>query len=182
MSDLICRKTMMRCQTPSMCSPFGGCQAGVLVQTDVRYAADAQDEPAGEDVRGRIVAAYGKGRWLREYDALVAERDQLRAEVEAGEQWRTLALQFDHHRMMALSHLKAVVSNPNASNIQACQAFLEAGPVRGHVVEQLMAADAIESIVHYVVSKSDQDVLRRIVLEKRREAGLEAAMAAKEGV
>lgn len=48
-----------------------------------RVDTDAQDEPAGEDVRGRIVAAYGKGRWLREYDALVAERDQLRAEVEA---------------------------------------------------------------------------------------------------
>lgn len=26
MSDLICRKTMMRCQTPGMCSPYGGCQ------------------------------------------------------------------------------------------------------------------------------------------------------------
>jgi len=26
MADLICRTTMMRCQTPGMCSPFGGCQ------------------------------------------------------------------------------------------------------------------------------------------------------------
>ena len=26
MSDLICRKTMMRCQTPGTCSPYGGCQ------------------------------------------------------------------------------------------------------------------------------------------------------------
>lgn len=26
MSDLICRKTMMRCQTPGMCAPYGGCQ------------------------------------------------------------------------------------------------------------------------------------------------------------
>lgn len=25
MSDLICRKTMRRCETPGMCSPFGGC-------------------------------------------------------------------------------------------------------------------------------------------------------------
>lgn len=23
---MICRKTMMPCQTPSMCTPFGGCQ------------------------------------------------------------------------------------------------------------------------------------------------------------
>lgn len=27
MSDLICRKTMRRCDTPGMCSPYGGCQA-----------------------------------------------------------------------------------------------------------------------------------------------------------
>lgn len=27
MSDLICRKTLMRCQTPGMCSPHGGCQS-----------------------------------------------------------------------------------------------------------------------------------------------------------
>lgn len=26
MSDLICRNTMMRCQTPGMCSPHGGCR------------------------------------------------------------------------------------------------------------------------------------------------------------
>ena len=26
MTELICRKSMMRCQTPGMCSPFGGCQ------------------------------------------------------------------------------------------------------------------------------------------------------------
>lgn len=29
MSDLICRKTMMRCQTPNMCYPHGGCQPAV---------------------------------------------------------------------------------------------------------------------------------------------------------
>ncbi|NIL20052.1 hypothetical protein [Pseudomonas sp. AN3A02] len=27
MTDLICRKSMTRCQTPGMCSPHGGCQA-----------------------------------------------------------------------------------------------------------------------------------------------------------
>ena len=27
MSDLICRKTMTRCQTPGMCAPHGGCQS-----------------------------------------------------------------------------------------------------------------------------------------------------------
>lgn len=110
------------------------------------------------------------------------ENDELREEVETGQQWRALALQFDRHRMSALAHLKAVVSSPSAANIQACQAFIEAAPVSGQVVEQLIGADAIESVVHYVVSKGDQDVLRRIVLEKRREAGLESVIAAKAGV
>ena len=38
MSDLICRKSMMRCQTPGMCSPHGGCGPSVLLDTDVRYS------------------------------------------------------------------------------------------------------------------------------------------------
>lgn len=42
MSDLICRKTMMRCQTPGMCAPHGGCFTGVLRQADVRYAGNAK--------------------------------------------------------------------------------------------------------------------------------------------
>lgn len=38
MSELICRKSMMRCQTPGMCSPHGGCGHSVLLDTDVRYS------------------------------------------------------------------------------------------------------------------------------------------------
>lgn len=77
MSDLICRKTMTRCHTPGMCAPFGGCQASVLVQTDVRYAADAQDEPAA------LFAVTAEAKRLQaECLALLSERDQLRAEVE----------------------------------------------------------------------------------------------------
>lgn len=41
MSDLICRKTMRRCQTQGMCSPHGGCSDGVLVHADASYSADA---------------------------------------------------------------------------------------------------------------------------------------------
>lgn len=31
MTDLICRKSMTRCQTPGMCAPHGGCQPAVEV-------------------------------------------------------------------------------------------------------------------------------------------------------
>lgn len=34
MSDLICRKTMMRCQTPGMCAPYGGCRPEVAIPAD----------------------------------------------------------------------------------------------------------------------------------------------------
>ncbi|PBW56427.1 hypothetical protein CJU07_10615 [Pseudomonas aeruginosa] len=34
MTDLICRKTMMRCQTPGMCAPYGGCRAEVAILAD----------------------------------------------------------------------------------------------------------------------------------------------------
>ncbi|WP_017522000.1 hypothetical protein ACQCLI_18360 [Pseudomonas nitroreducens] len=34
MSDLICRKTMMRCQTPGMCAPYGGCRTEVAIPDD----------------------------------------------------------------------------------------------------------------------------------------------------
>lgn len=152
---------MMRCQTQGMCAPHGGCSAGVLNETSALDVACSNMPPMAD-----------LGEFVDYVWNLKQERDQLRDEVEAGKQWRTLALQFDRHRMSALAHLKAVVSSPSAANIQACQAFLDAAPVSGQVVEQLIGADAIESIVHYVVSKGDQDVLRRIVLEKRREAAL----------
>ncbi|MBD9675574.1 hypothetical protein IB274_02625 [Pseudomonas sp. PDM18] len=34
MSDLICRKTMMRCQTPGMCAPYGGCRDEAAIPAD----------------------------------------------------------------------------------------------------------------------------------------------------
>lgn len=64
MSDLICRNTMMRCNTPGMCSPHGGCR---------------ETEPVSsvwlEQLRSEFRAA------VRERDALKAECEGLRAEV-----------------------------------------------------------------------------------------------------
>lgn len=41
MTDLICRKTMKRCQTPGMCSTHGGCQPSNQVDTNVRYSSSS---------------------------------------------------------------------------------------------------------------------------------------------
>lgn len=38
MSDLICRKTMQRCNTPGMCMPHGGCRVSVLADCRVSYS------------------------------------------------------------------------------------------------------------------------------------------------
>lgn len=46
MTDMICRKTMMRCQTPGMCSPFGGCR-----DDSVSWYARMQEERAADKAR-----------------------------------------------------------------------------------------------------------------------------------
>lgn len=61
---------------------WSGWQARAMLAAAPAAPAPVPQEPAGEDVRGRLVAAFGTGRWLREYDALVAERDAMRARVD----------------------------------------------------------------------------------------------------
>jgi len=61
MTDLICRKTMQRCQHPGMCSPHGGCQPDVEINS-------------GHVDLGEFVD------WVW---ALKSERDQLKAENAA---------------------------------------------------------------------------------------------------
>lgn len=61
MSDLICRKTMQRCQHPGMCSTHGGCQP------------DKGFESGHLDL----------GKFVDWVWSLKSERDQLKAENEA---------------------------------------------------------------------------------------------------
>ena len=58
MNDLICRNTMMRCNTPGMCSPHGGCR---------------ETEP---------VSSVWLEQLRSEFRAAVRERDSLKAECE----------------------------------------------------------------------------------------------------
>ena len=39
MSDMVCRKSMMRCQTPGMCLPHGGCRDEVTTAKDRQISA-----------------------------------------------------------------------------------------------------------------------------------------------
>lgn len=40
MSDMICRKSMTRCQTPGMCSPHGGCPSQAAAQQSPAVAGE----------------------------------------------------------------------------------------------------------------------------------------------
>lgn len=62
-------------------------------------------------------------------------RAELAEETEAAENWRRLALQFDHHRLQALGHLKAIL-HPDSSvdEYKTAELFLKAPPLDGESV------------------------------------------------
>jgi len=64
----------------------------------------------------------------------MSQVSDLQEEVAALEQWRALALQFDHHRMRALSMLKTLVADPSVENAVRAQAFLAEPPVPHHEI------------------------------------------------
>lgn len=62
-------------------------------------------------------------------------RAELAEETEAAENWRRLALQFDHHRLQALGHLKAIL-HPDSSvdEYKTAELFLKSPPLDGESV------------------------------------------------
>ncbi|EGH43282.1 hypothetical protein [Pseudomonas syringae] len=56
MSDMICRKTMMRCMTPGMCSPHGGCQDSEVSRLRVELAGLKTGYEAYERVNAELRA------------------------------------------------------------------------------------------------------------------------------
>lgn len=59
MSYLTCRKTMMNCQTPGMCAPYGGCQPHAVTESVFKadYAAlEAERERLRDMLREASVA------------------------------------------------------------------------------------------------------------------------------
>lgn len=52
MADLICRKTMMRCQTQGMCSPHGGCQHSHSAAPRQPACVDGPDYGDGPEFEG----------------------------------------------------------------------------------------------------------------------------------
>ena len=62
-------------------------------------------------------------------------RDELAEETEAAENWRRLAMQFDHHRLQALGHLKAILHpDSGVDEYKTAELFLKAPPLDGESV------------------------------------------------
>ena len=77
--------------------------------------------------------------------ASAAEGDEPEDEDDTEGAWRNLALQFDGHRIEALSWLKAMVANPFA-NIEGARDFLAAPPLPGEkVLAERIAALSTEA-------------------------------------
>lgn len=77
------------------------------------------------------------------------ERDALAAQVGALKDWRLLALQFDGHRMQAMSTLKMVATGN--FNMEEVRQFIAAAPVSGdkHLAE--IRAQAAETAIKAVL-------------------------------
>lgn len=72
-------------------------------------------------------------------------RAELAEETEAADNWRRLALQFENHRMQAIGHLKAMLTDPKGSEANALE-FIKAAPLNGEaVLAQRIAALAAAS-------------------------------------
>ena len=99
--DMICRKTMTRCQTPGMCSPHGGCQDPVVaelraVNFDYQLGADAASTEIArlKAEIDRLRTAEGDAMTYKAgMENVAQQRDQLKAENEAlrrrAEFWRS---------------------------------------------------------------------------------------------
>lgn len=80
MSDMICRKSMVRCQTPGMCSPHGGCQDPVNAQLRaVNFDYEIGKRAADEEI-ARLKAEIARST-EREIHQL-AEIEGLRKDAE----------------------------------------------------------------------------------------------------
>lgn len=92
MTDLICKNTMRQCQTPGMCSPFGGCR-------EVEPVSSVWLEQLRTEFRASV----------RECERLQAENETLRAEAKRLEE-ANAGMQKDvvQHRRRKSQYFRAV--------------------------------------------------------------------------
>ena len=125
MSDMVCRKSMMRCQTPGMCSPHGGCRDEVTTAKDRQISAliaenerlknrlevDPRHDYDGISTRDATVKVLDE-----QVDQLKADNERLRADYAGlarfNPEWDRVAAAQDSVRehMAMVVQLKAEVA------------------------------------------------------------------------
>lgn len=125
MSDMVCRKSMMRCQTPGMCSPHGGCRDEVTTAKDRQISAliaenerlknrlevDPSHDYDGISTRDATVKVLDE-----QVDQLKAENERLRADYAGlarfNPEWDRVAAAQDSVRehMAMVVQLKAEIA------------------------------------------------------------------------
>lgn len=110
MSDLICRNTMMRCQTPGMCSPHGGCRAPERPPVQV-ISIEAPGVTVEKDLFGTV---------------------RIKLNYEGGEPFDFVQIQYDHrfthnsHQHSLAQRIVAAISgvDPERDQLKAeCEAL-----------------------------------------------------------
>jgi len=88
---------------------------------------------------------------MKTIEQLQEENAELQEEVEALKYWRKLALQFDGHRMNAMSMLKMVATGN--FDLEEVRKFIAAAPVSGdkHLTE--IRAQSLQDAIHAVANK-----------------------------
>ncbi len=93
-----------------------------------------------QEFSDHMIDKYGHGpswepklAWDHQQEVINVLQANLKEEIEATNNWRRLALQFDNHRMIALHHLKAMVQDVTIHKPLA-EEFLQAGPLGGEEV------------------------------------------------
>lgn len=108
-------------------------------QPEALRLADRLDCDASDSDMGRKPVACTRRKAAAELRRLHAELQQHNAqladETESASEWRRLALQFDGHRMQALSHLRLLTKHPG-DHCAAAVNFLASPPLSG---EQVLA-------------------------------------------
>lgn len=79
--------------------------------------------------------------------------EELLEEVEALKDWRLLALQFDGHRMQAMSMLKMVATGN--FDMEEIRQFIAAAPVSGNEHLRKVRADAVNKFAEHVFTGTD---------------------------
>lgn len=172
MSDLICRNTMVRCQTPGMCSPHGGCNP----QAPVALTGNRELDQLRHDCdKWEALYRAEHASCTRVLDTLIGfrtERDQLKAQVEKFQAKKALCGLHEK-----ASCLECMWPPPEKSEVTALKAEVEA--LRKDAERyRWLRRDTSEGKVDLCIMRKhwSQDLLSEVLALESADQQIDAAM------